>query len=276
MFKTLISVDTLKQHLGDANFVIVDCRFDLSRPEAGREAYFASHVPGAVYAHLDEDLSGVSGLSKGRHPLPSSQAMAVLFSRLGIDETKQVVVYDSSEGSVCARLWWMLRFMRHEGVALLDGGWLAWIGAGLLHRSGAESNAAVLFEGQPRPDRLARIEEIASLGLLVDSRDPARYRGEHEPIDPVAGHIPGAINHFWRENLDPSGRFLSPTQLRECFQRVTKKTPTQEVVFYCGSGVTACHHIVAAVHSGLPEPRLYAGSWSEWCSDPQRPVATGA
>jgi len=276
MFKTLISVDGVKEHLGDAHFVIVDCRFDLSRPEGGREAYLVSHVPGAVYAHLDEDLSGFCGLSKGRHPLPSPQAMAALFSRLGIDKTKQVVVYDSSEGSICARLWWMLRFMGHEGVALLDGGWPVWFKANLPHRSGEERNAMALFEGQPRFDRLARIEEIASLRLLVDSRDPARYRGEHEPIDPVAGHIPGAVNHFWRENLDPSGRFLSQAQLRKRFQRVTENTPAEEVVFYCGSGVTACHNIVAAVHSGLPEPRLYAGSWSEWCSDPGRPVATGA
>ncbi|MGH8645908.1 MAG: sulfurtransferase [Gammaproteobacteria bacterium] len=276
MFKTLVSVDGVKEHLGDGHFVIVDCRFDLSRPEAGREAYLASHVPGAVYARLDEDLSGLAGWSKGRHPLPSPQAMTALFSRLGIDETKQVVVYDSSEGSISARLWWMLRFMGHEGVALLDGGWPVWIRANLPHRSGEEGNAVALFEGQPRSDRLVRIEEIASPRLLVDSRDPSRYRGEHEPIDPVAGHIPGAVNHFWRENLDPSGRFLPQAQLRERFQRVTENTPTEEVVFYCGSGVTACHNIVAAVHSGLPEPRLYAGSWSEWCSDPGRPVATGA
>jgi len=276
MFNTLISVDALKEHLGDAQFVIVDCRFDLSRTEAGREAYLTSHVPGAVYAHLDEDLSGSWGLSKGRHPLPSPQAMTALFSRLGVDKTKQVVVYDNNEGSICARLWWMLRFMGHEGVALLDGGWPVWIKANLPHRSGEERNAMALFEGQPRFDRLARIEEIASPRLLVDSRDPARYRGDHEPIDPVAGHIPGAVNHFWRENLEPSGRFLSQAQLRARLQRVTENTPTQEVVFYCGSGVTACHNIVAAVHSGLPEPRLYAGSWSEWCSDPGRPVATAA
>ncbi|MGH8615701.1 MAG: sulfurtransferase [Gammaproteobacteria bacterium] len=276
MFNTLISVDALKEHLGDAEFVIVDCRFDLSRTEAGREAYLTSHVPGAVYAHLDEDLSGSCGLSKGRHPLPSPQAMTALFSRLGVDKTKRVVVYDSSEGSICARLWWMLRFMGHEVVALLDGGWPVWTKADLPHRSGEERNAMALFDGQPRFDRLARIEEIASLRLLVDSRDPARYRGDHEPIDPVAGHIPGAVNHFWRENLEPSGRFLSQAQLRERLQRVTENTPTQEVVFYCGSGVTACHNIVAAVHSGLPEPRLYAGSWSEWCADPGRPVTTAA
>ena len=276
MYQTLIDFDALHQRLGDPAWVLIDCRFDLADPERGRKAYLESHIPGALYAHLDEDLSGPPILCGGRHPLPTAEALSAFFSRIGIDGGKQVVAYDGAGGSLAAaRLWWLLRYLGHEAVAVLDGGWTAWREAGLPVRSGVETNPPSTFRSQPRNSWVVLADEASRLPLLIDSRDPARYRGEVEPIDPVAGHIPGAINHFWKWNLDANGRFLGPGQLQENFLRVFKNTAPGDVVFYCGYGVTACHNLLAVAHAGLSVPRLYAGSWSEWCSDPARPVATG-
>ncbi len=275
MYRTLVSCDTLNEHLGDPLWVIVDCRFDLANPEAGRKEYLEAHIPGAVYAHLDQDLSGPPVTNRGRHPLPLPEALIARFSRLGIDATKQVIVYDSVSGSVSARLWWLLHYMGHESVAMLDGGWPAWLEAGLPMNTGEETRSPAAFSGEPKTDWVVTLDQVPNVPILIDSRDPARYRGEFEPIDPVAGHIPGAINCFWKHNLDAEGRFLPPDQLRAQWRSIFAQLPSNEVVFYCGSGVTACHNLLSVAHAGLPEARLYAGSWSEWCADPKRPVATG-
>lgn len=273
MFETIIDRDRLKQHLGAAGWVIVDCRFDLTNKLAGRVAYRASHIRGAVYADLEHDLSGPPLIDHGRHPLPSPQALETLFERLGIEDRTQVVAYDAAGGSIAARLWWSLRYMGHHKVAVLDGGWQQWIAMDFPVTAGEESNAAGGFHGAPQRHLLHTIDELAGASLLLDSRDPARYRGDCEPIDRVAGHIPGAINRCWKDNLDSEGLFLSADELRLQFTTLFKETPPQRVSVYCGSGVTACHNLLAIKHAGLEMGRLYAGSWSEWCADPSRPVA---
>ncbi|MBM2829364.1 MAG: 3-mercaptopyruvate sulfurtransferase [Gammaproteobacteria bacterium] len=275
MYKTLINCQVLCKHLNDHGWVIVDCRYDLSDKEMGRNAYRQSHIPGAVFADLHDDLSGPPVTDCGRHPLPAPQAMQALFIRLGISQDIQVVVYDNAGGSFAARLWWMLRFMGHEAVAVLDGGWPVWQQRGLPTASGEEINGPGNFHGQSRREWLVTVDKVTAAVLLVDSRDPVRYRGEAEPVDKVAGHIPGAINHFWKDNLDSNGLFKEPDMLRKEFLDFLGDTTAGDAVFYCGSGVTACHNLLAAAHAGLPAPQLYAGSWSEWCSDANRPVATG-
>ncbi|MFQ5401327.1 MAG: sulfurtransferase [Anaerolineae bacterium] len=275
MYSTLIDAKTLAENLNDPAWVIVDCRFSLANTEAGAAAYRESHVPGAVYAHLDHDLSGVSATDSGRHPLPTPGGMAALFSRLGISERSQVVAYDGANGMVAARLWWMLRFMGHTAVAVLDGGWQAWTAADLPARAGVEQNDPVIFTGSPRMDRLVQLEDVVDVELLVDSRAPARYRGEEEPIDPVAGHIPGAVNHFYQQNWTTDGRYLKPEEIRPLFKSLLGRTTASKAVFYCGSGVSACVNLLAMVHAGLEEGCLYVGSWSEWSRDPGRPIALG-
>lgn len=275
MYSTLIDPVTVSPHLGDPDWIIVDCRFDLANTDWGRQEYMQSHVPGAVYAHLDHDLSGPPITNQGRHPLPVATELTALFSRLGIDDHKQVVVYDSMSGSICARLWWLLRYMGHAAVAVLDGGWPAWLEAGLPVRSGEEHYPPSTFQGQPNNDWVVAVAEVPAQSLLIDSRDPARFRGEVEPIDPVAGHIPGAVNHFWKLNLDSEGKYLSAATLKENLLARYGQVPAAQTVFYCGSGVTACHNLLAAAHACLPMPRLYAGSWSEWCRDPARKVEKG-
>lgn len=275
MFNTLINTSSLHKHYGAKSWIIVDCRYELIDREAGRHQYLAAHIPGAVYADLHTDLSGPPVTDCGRHPLPAPDAMQALFRRLGISQNTQVVVYDNAGGSFAARLWWMLRYMGHETVAVLDGSWSAWQQASLPTASGEETNDPGDFLGQPRRGWLITADKVPLAKLLIDSRDPARYRGESEPLDRVAGHIPGAINHFWRDNLDDNGLFKEVGELREKFLDFLGGTMAGDAVFYCGSGVTACHNLLAAVHAGLPAPCLYAGSWSEWCSDPKRLVATG-
>ncbi|MCI0401877.1 MAG: sulfurtransferase [Gammaproteobacteria bacterium] len=275
MNTTLIDTERLSQQLDDPDWVIVDCRFDLADPEAGERGYLEQHIPKAVYAHLDRDLCRARRTGGGRHPMPSPQDLCDLFSRLGIDRSKQVVVYDSTSGGFAARLWWMLRYMGHNAVAVLDGGWQAWLNAGLGTQGGRRVNIPAEFRGEAKRAWLVDIDEVPRVPLLIDSRDPARYKGEFEPFDRVAGHIPGAINRFWKDNLAADGRCLSPDRLRRSLKKLIGGTPSRDAVFYCGSGVTACHNLLAVVHAGLPDARLYAGSWSEWAADPARPVATG-
>lgn len=275
MYNTLVSVNELRAQSNNPDWVIVDCRFDLSQPDQGRRDYLAAHIPGAVYADVDADLSGPRNGGGGRHPLPEPDALRQLFSRLGIDDSCQVVAYDACGGGFAARLWWLLRQMGHEAVAVLDGGWPAWLAADAPTRSGDEQRSPRSFSGSPRDGLTVDSGTVIQAPLLVDSRDPARYRGEFEPLDPAAGHIPGARNRFWKLNLGTDDHFHSRARLAEELQQVYGRTAPDSVAFYCGSGVTACHNILAAVHAGLPEPRLYPGSWSEWCSDPARPVATG-
>lgn len=275
MNETLISSRALNDLLSEPGIVIVDCRFDLTDPAAGRRRYLEGHIPGAVYADLETDLCGPVGPDTGRHPLPEAERIQEVFSRLGIDNHMQVVAYDDMSGAFAARLWWMLRYMGHDASVVLDGGWQDWLAHGFAVEEGDIRPRPGEFRGAPRPDWLLEIVEIASLSCLVDCRDPVRYRGENEPVDPVAGHIPGAVNYFWQRNLDETGRFRDPADLRRDLLSVLGDTPPEEAGFYCGSGVTACHNLLAAVHAGLGMPRLYAGSWSQWCADPDRPVATG-
>ena len=262
-FETLIDIQSLKLRLDDPRLAIVDCRFDLANPDWGQGEYLLAHIRGAQYAHLDDDLSGPPVTNRGRHPMPTHAAMNGLFARLAVDVTKQVVVYDSSGGAICARLWWMLRHMGHPRVAVLDGGWQSWTESGLPVVAGLRDIPATRFSGESFSDRLALLEEVGDAPLLIDAREPPRYRGEVEPLDPVAGHIPGAINHFWKQNLQEDGTFKDPSSLRARFNELLADIPAAEALCYCGSGVTACHNVLAMVHAGLEEPRLYGGSWSE-------------
>lgn len=261
--------------------VVVDCRFDLTRPEAGEQAWRAGHVPGARYAHLDRDLAGPRFPGSGRHPLPEIGQLSGLFSSWGISSGTLVVAYDDSGGMIAARLWWLLRWLGHARVALLDGGWQAWLAAGLpVSTTLPPASAKGCFQAtaglMPVTDA-ARIE--CRLGdpqlLLLDVRTPARYRGEVEPIDPVAGHIPGAINRPCSENLDERGCFRSSAELAGEFRRLIAGRAMSDVVISCGSGVTACHGLFALELAGLPGACLYPGSWSEWIADPRRPVEKG-
>jgi len=272
---TIIDAPSLHARSTDPNLVIIDARFNLFHVDEGRASYLQAHIPGAVYAHLDDDLSGPPDTDAGRHPLPSPQALQALFSRLGIGADSQVVAYDQRDGVLAARVWWMLRYMGHDAVAVLDGGWKAWTEAGYASAEGEQSRPARDFRGSPRRDWLVTVGQVPAARLLVDARDPRRYRGEQEPLDPVAGHIPGAVNRFHGENLDAEGRFLPPGELAGSITDLLAGTPMEDTVYYCGSGVTACHGLLAACHGGLGDGRLYVGSWSEWCSDPKRPVATG-
>ena len=273
-YTTLVDTQTVADNLADPNWVLVDCRFDMSDHEAGYQAYLQQHIPGAVYAHLENDLSGPPLTDRGRHPLPSPEAMQELFSQLGIHTESQVVVYDDSGGAIAARLWWMLRYMSHQSVAVLDGGWPAWAKEPLPTRSGQEQNPAGDFQGEPRWDRLVTITEIPAAPLLVDSRAPERYAGIHEPYDPQAGHIPRAVNYHFAHNWTADQQMRPAGELKQQFTTLIAEVPAAETVFYCGSGVSACYNILAQLHAGLPEGRLYVGSWSEWCADEDRPVAT--
>ena len=271
----LIQVAELAAVLGRKECVVVDCRFDLAATEAGHDAYLEAHIAGACYAHLDRDLSGPPSTDHGRHPLPSPERLCAVFGALGIDSTRQVVAYDDMGGMFAARLWWMLRYMGHSAVSVLDGGWQAWANAGGAIARGDERAPARHFSGTPRRDRLVTLDEVASVAQLVDARAAPRYRGEVEPLDKHPGHIPGAHNHCWQGNLSDDGRLAAPELLSRRWQDSLGSLPSAATVHYCGSGVSACHNVLAQVAAGLPEPRLYCGSWSEWCRDSGRPRAIG-
>lgn len=275
MFSTLISAEALQQRLHDPDWVIVDCRFDLTDTAVGRQQYYAAHIPGAVYTHLDDDMSGPPLTDHGRHPLPSAEAMIDLFSRLGIDERVQVVAYDANNGVYASRLWWMLRYLGHEAVAVLDGGWAAWEASTGPTATGIEANEPRQFSGEPRSEWLVQMAQVPGLPLLIDSRGEARYRGEIEPLDKKAGHIPGAVNFFYQRNWSADGRYLPRDEIRQNLADILGETPGDEAVFYCGSGVSACVNLLALTHAGLGDGRLYVGSWSDWITNPQNPIATG-
>jgi thiosulfate/3-mercaptopyruvate sulfurtransferase len=279
VYTTLISTDLLGSHL-DSDWVVVDCRFDLQNERWGREQYLAGHIPGAVHASLSHDMAGPKTGTNGRHPLPTIDALAATLGRLGIQPGTQVVTYDQDSGMYASRLWWMLRYAGHDAVAVLDGGWAKWLREGRPARSGQETRTPTAFVPRPRPEMRLGVDEVLShlndaRTLLVDARAPERYEGRTEPIDRVPGHIPGAVNHHYKSNAADDSTFLPPEALRDSFVRLLDGRDSSAAVMYCGSGVTACHNLLAMAHAGLPGARLYAGSWSEWSADPARLVEKG-
>ncbi len=281
MYTTLVSTETLTAHLTDPQWLVVDCRYSLVDHAKGEQDYLAGHIAGAVYAHLGRHLSGPPVPSKtGRHPLPSVTEAAATFGALGIGAGTQVVAYDDVGGMVAGRLWWMLRWLGHDSVALLDGDWRAWQREGRPTAAGFERRPPSLFNPAPRPERLVTIAaleaELAAPDLLLfDARGADRFRGENETIDPRAGHIPGACSAPYGANLDAGGYWRPVDELRARFEPLLAGRPAGEAIFYCGSGVSAAHDLLALAHAGLGDARLYAGSWSEWITDPARPIATG-
>ena len=274
---TLISVQDLADNFDKGQWQVFDCRFSLQDENAGRKAYDTAHIPGARYADMKQQLSAphIPG-ETGRHPLPERSQWLERVEHWGIEPQTQVVLYDDVGGATAARMWWMLRWAGHERVAVLDGGWQAWQAAGLPESDEEPAPPTPAKESHEALPALAKLVEVAGIDLqnqcLLDARDEARYRGEAEPIDPVAGHIPGALCLPYSGNLDGDGQFRDRASLQQRFAVLPGGRP---VVCYCGSGVTAAHNILAMVHAGLPEPILYAGSWSEWITDPDRPVTPG-
>jgi thiosulfate/3-mercaptopyruvate sulfurtransferase len=279
-FTTLISTATLALHLDDPAFAIIDCRYKLDDESWGERAHAAAHIPGAMYAALGRDLAAPGNGTNGRHPLPDPHALAQTVSRLGVASGVQAVAYDQENGMYASRLWWLLRWLGHDAVAVLDGGFAKWKAEGRATTSGVERREPRQFHGSPRADMSVDVDQVASLigtsaWRLLDARAPERYRGETEPIDRTPGHIPGAANHFFQWNLDERGLFRTPEQLRARVRESLGDISAERVVCYCGSGVTACHNLLALEHAGLKGAKLYAGSWSEWSSDPSRPVEKG-
>lgn len=285
MFTTLIEPAQLAAHLDDPDWSIVDCRFDLGRPGWGAQVYASGHIPHALYAHLDEDLSAPRTPRSGRHPLPQVETLAATFGRFGIDARVQVIGYDQGTGAFAARLWWLLRWLGHPAVAVLDGGLAAWERAGMPLSSALEPRAARQFVPRLAPHLIVAGTEVAEAvrsgalrrgeQLLIDARSADRFAGENETIDALAGHIPGARNHPYAGNLDAQGRFLDAGRLRAAWQSTLRGASAQQLISMCGSGVTACHNLLALEAAGLSGARLYAGSWSEWITDPARAVARG-
>jgi len=279
MYTKLISTPELASHLDDPAFVVVDVRHDLAQPDLGESQYRAGHIPGARFAHMDRDLSGAKTGKNGRHPLPSPEAAAALFGRLGIDASKQVVAYDAGGAMYAPRLWWMLRWLGHQAVAVLDGGIGKWmrehrpVTAEIPHVSPAVFPIRSVARAMSANDVLASLRDRSL--RLVDARGAERFRGENEVIDPVAGHIPGAVNRPYTENVNADGTFKAPDALQAGFANVVGDTATAKVVNVCGSGVSPCHNLLAMEIAGIAGTTLYPGSWSEWIADPSRPIATG-
>ena len=275
---TLVQPETLAIGLGRGDLAIVDCRFSLLDPAAGEQAYLTSHLPGAVYAHLERDLSDMDRHGEGRHPWPSAAAFSERLSRWGVDPRIQVVAYDVGDGAHAARLWFLLRALGHAKAAVLDGGWSRWTALGLPVSSAPSAPARRTYAGSFDAARLCDADAVqahlARGGMLLDARAAPRFRGEQEPLDRIAGHVPGAVNRPYADNL-ANGQFKSAMQLAAEFRALLGERPGSDVVAMCGSGVTACHNLLAMERAGLKGGRLYTGSWSGWISDPARPVATG-
>jgi thiosulfate/3-mercaptopyruvate sulfurtransferase len=279
-YETIIDATIARDHLGDPSWAFVDCRFFLAEPERGAREYASSHVAGAVYAHLDRDLSGpVTRGVTGRHPLPSPEALARTLGALGIGPGTQVVAYDESSGAMAAaRLWWLLTWAGHDAAAVLDGGLKGWQARGLPTASGIEKRPEASFTVRVRPQMTVDAAGVLAaardpLYVVLDARTNDRYRGMNETVDPVAGHIPGALSAPYADSMNEDGSFRSPRELAEAMDRLAGNRDAQHTIFYCGSGVTAAHRVLACAHAGKGIPLLYPGSWSEWITDPQRPVA---
>jgi thiosulfate/3-mercaptopyruvate sulfurtransferase len=280
MHTTLIQPADLARMLGDENVAILDCRHELARPEWSDQAYAEGHIPGAVQAHLDRDLSAPPGPQTGRHPLPEAAKLAETLSSWGIDDGVQVIAYDQGNGAYAARAWWLLRWLGHAQVAVLEGGFAAWQEAGLPVSREPPTRKRRTFVARPNDAAFvttAQLQQALARNAvtLVDARGADRFAGQNETIDPVAGHIPGATNRPFTKNLDARSRFLSRDELRRQWTEHLATRPSTDVVAMCGSGVTACHNLLALELAGMPGAKLYAGSWSEWIRDPNRPVAKG-
>ena len=280
IFTTLIDADLLQTHLGDPDWLVVDVRHQLADVAYGETVYAKSHIPGAHFLHCDRDLSGSLSGKNGRHPLPDPQRLVERLAGIGLNAASQVIVYDDAQGMIAGRLWWLLRWLGHDRVAVLDGGWQAWCemsGVG----GAVTSEVPVPHPGNFVPVQRSFAVDALFVGKmlkspamrLVDGRAEDRFRGENETLDPVGGHIPGASNRFFRNNLQANGCFKSAKDLTAEWQGVLAENQPEQVVHYCGSGISACHNILAMEIAGLPGSKLYGGSWSEWCADPQRPIA---
>jgi thiosulfate/3-mercaptopyruvate sulfurtransferase len=281
-FTTLISAAELAEHVFEPNWVVLDCRHDLANPDFGRNAYTEGHIPNAQFAHLDSELAGgkigSDNKFRGRHPLPDRATFIQSLRGWGINDDTQVVAYDAHGGMFAARLWWMLRWVGHEAVAVLDGGLPAWTAYGMFLSTEASPRVLGTLTDKPSLVTAASADDIlknltAGNRTVVDARAPDRFRGENETLDPVGGHIPHAKNRFFKDNLQADGRFKSADQLREEFSQVIDHPAN--AIMQCGSGVTACHNLLALEVAGLKGAALYPGSWSEWCADATRPVAKG-
>lgn len=278
MHATLISASDLAERIDDPKWVVVDCRHDLMDLGAGRAAYEAGHVPGARFADMETQLSGAKydehGVFRGRHPLPERTALLATLRSWGIDDDSQVVAVDAHGGMYAARLWFLLRWVGHEAVAVLDGGMQAWAALGKLLETRVPTPAPGSITLHAALVATIEADQVLAHGHIVDARAPDRFRGENETMDPVGGHIPGATNRFFKDNLGPDGRFKDAAQLRAELGNIVGDAASG--VMQCGSGVTACHNLLALEVAGMPGAKLYPGSWSEWVSDPARPVATGS
>jgi thiosulfate/3-mercaptopyruvate sulfurtransferase len=281
-YETIVDHESACAHLDDPNWVFVDCRYDIREPDRGEREYRQAHISGAVYAHLDRDLSGpvVTGRT-GRHPLPSPDELVRTLSGLGISAKTQVVAYDESTGAMtAARLWWLLKWAGHDSVAVLDGGFRRWCAAGLSYSTGAETRPAAEFRAKFRPQMAIEADELLKVlkdpaWVVLDARAAERYLGKGETIDPVAGHIAGALSAPYVSNLADEGTFKSPKDLSRMLAGAMGGRDSSHAVFYCGSGVTAAHSVLACAVAGLGMARLYPGSWSEWITDPARPIVRG-
>lgn len=278
-YHTLIEAQELAAHASDPHVALLDCRFDLTQPDWGAAQYSLGHLPRAQYVHLDRDLSSAKTATSGRHPLPVPEALAATLGKLGVGNDSQVVAYDQGNSMYAGRVWWLLRWLGHTRVAVLNGGLAAWVRAGGAVTTVVDTPAAKHFVPRVSVGAVATTQEVEVLRtktreLLVDARGADRFAGQNETIDPVAGHVPGAVNHPFPRNLGPDGRFLSKEELRAAWLTTLGAHAPAAVVAMCGSGVSACHNLLALEHAGLHGARLYAGSWSEWIRDPARPVTT--
>ena len=278
MHSSLISTQIAQDNLDNPKWRYFDCRYELTAPEKKEAEYLVSHIPGAFYVHMSRDLSASHVVGKtGRHPLPSENDLIIKFSKMGIDNSMQVAIYDDAWGSYAARFWWMLRWLGHDSVAVIDGGWSSWIKEERPVSKELPTPEAKRFIASPRRKWTVTADEIDKnlnnpKTCLLDARSLQRFKGENENIDPVAGHIPSALSAPFTDNLDEKGKWKSSSELRQKFENLLNGSPAKEAVSYCGSGITACHNILAIYHAGLGNSLLYPGSWSEWITNPDRPI----